>query len=208
MLFRSMKEVKNQDKCISLLSPGNRRNDQFSMRIYGYRVHRFGSLHGLYGDNNRKVGRASGSCFCSREKRTEGTADVLASIAFGVPNALIGTPEPVCRHRRRKDFMEHRTRNIHVGTRLNNAEYEALKTLCRRTGLGSTRLLRKLITGTEIREKPTPELRNLQRSVDRIGNNLNQIAHRANAAGVLEKSEWDRTTALMTALKEEIQKWR
>lgn len=104
--------------------------------------------------------------------------------------------------------MEHRTRNIHVGTRLNNTEYEALKTLCNRTGLGSTRLLRKLITGAEIREKPTPELRNLQRSVDRIGNNLNQIAHRANAAGVLEKSEWDRTAALMTALKEEIQKWR
>ena len=104
--------------------------------------------------------------------------------------------------------MEHRTRNIHVGTRLNTAEYEALKTLCRRTGLGSTRLLRKLITGTEIREKPTPELRNLQRSVDRIGNNLNQIAHRANAAGVLEKSEWNRTAALMTVLKEEIQNWR
>ena len=104
--------------------------------------------------------------------------------------------------------MEHRTRNIHVGTRLNLTEYEALKALCKRTGLGSTRLLRKLITGTEIREKPTPELRNLQRSIDRIGNNLNQIAHRANAAGVLEKSEWDRTKALMTALKEEIQKWR
>ena len=104
--------------------------------------------------------------------------------------------------------MEHRTRNIHVGTRLNHAEYEALKTLCERTGLGSTRLLRKLITGTEIHEKTTPELRNLQRNVDRIGNNLNQIAHRANTAGVLEKSEWDRTTALMTALKEEIQKWR
>ncbi|MBR0508022.1 MAG: plasmid mobilization relaxosome protein MobC [Clostridia bacterium] len=104
--------------------------------------------------------------------------------------------------------MEHRTRNIHVGTRLNHAEYEALKTLCERTGLGSTRLLRKLITGAEIREKPTPELRNLQRNVDRIGNNLNQIAHRANAAGILEKSEWNRTAALMTALKEEIQKWR
>ena len=95
---------KKQGKYISLLSPGNRRNDQFSMDFYGYRVHRFGSLHGLYGDKIRKVDRASGSHFCSREKRTEGTADVLASIAFGVPNALVGTPEPVCRHRRRKDF--------------------------------------------------------------------------------------------------------
>ena len=197
-----------QNKHISLLSPGNRRNDHFSMDFYGYRVRRFGSLHGLYGDKNRKVGRASGSRFCSRKKRTEGTADVLASIAFGVPNALQGTPEPVCRHRRRKDYMEHRTRNIHVGTRLNNAEYEALKTLCNRTGLGSTRLLRKLITGTEIREKPTLELRDLQRSVDRIGNNLNQIAHRANAAGVLEKSEWDCAAALIALLREEIQTWR
>lgn len=104
--------------------------------------------------------------------------------------------------------MEHRTRNIHVGTRLNLAEYEALKTLCNRTGLGSTRLLRKLITGTEIREKPTPELRELIRSVDRIGNNLNQIAHRANAAGFLKKSEWDGAAALIASLREEIETWR
>ena len=60
-----------QGKCFSLLSPGNRRNDQFSMRLYGYRVRRSGSLHGLYGDNNRKVGRASGSRFCSREKKDD-----------------------------------------------------------------------------------------------------------------------------------------
>jgi hypothetical protein len=39
-----------QGKYISLLSPGNRRNDQFSMDFYGYRVRRSGSLHGLYGD--------------------------------------------------------------------------------------------------------------------------------------------------------------
>ncbi len=104
--------------------------------------------------------------------------------------------------------MEHRTRNIHVGTRLNHAEYEALKTLCKRTGLGSTLLLRKLITGTEIREKPTPELRELIRSVDRIGNNLNQIAHRANAAGLLKKSEWDGAAALIASLREEIETWR
>ncbi|MDO4852904.1 MAG: plasmid mobilization relaxosome protein MobC [Clostridia bacterium] len=104
--------------------------------------------------------------------------------------------------------MERRSRNIHVGTRLNEAEYKKLKELENSTGLGSTTLLRKLITGAELKAKPTPELRNLQRSIDRIGNNLNQIAHRANAAGVLEKSEWDRTKTLMTALKEEIQKWR
>jgi len=203
-----LKEVKNRTNTFRCFLRATEEMIIFQWIFTGYRVCRFGSLHGLYGDKNRKVGRASGSRFCSREKRTEGTADVLASIAFCVPNALVGTPEPVCRHRRRKDYMEHRTRNIHVGTRLNNAEYEALKTLCNRTGLGSTRLLRKLITGAEIRDKPTPELRELIRSVDRIGNNLNQIAHRANAAGFLKKSEWDGAAALIASLREEIETWR
>ena len=104
--------------------------------------------------------------------------------------------------------MEHRTRNIHVGTRLSKAEYEKLKDLENRTGLGSTRLLRTLITGAELKAKPTPELRELIRSVERIGNNLNQIAHRANAAGFLKKSEWDGAAALIASLREEIQTWR
>ena len=56
-----MKEVKNQDKCISLLSPGNRRNDQFLMRVYRYRVHRSGSLHGLYGDNIARLAALRGA---------------------------------------------------------------------------------------------------------------------------------------------------
>ena len=176
---------------------------QIRVRAYDY-----GSLRGLYGDRNRKVIRAAGAVSVSGKRRTIGTADVLASIAFGVPNALFGTPEPVCRHRRRKDFMEHRTRNIHVGTRLSKAEYEKLKDLENRTGLGSTRLLRTLITGAELKAKPTPELRELIRSVDRIGNNLNQIAHRANAAGFLKKSEWEGAAALIASLREEIQTWR
>ena len=41
--------------------------------------------------------------------------------------------------------MENRTRNIHVGTRLNEAEHKKLMALCDSTGLGTTRLLRKLI---------------------------------------------------------------
>ena len=104
--------------------------------------------------------------------------------------------------------MEHRNRNIHVGTRLNPAEYEKLKELENSTGLGSTTLLRKLITGAELKAKPTPELRELIRSIDRIGNNLNQIAHRANAAGYLKKSEWDSAAALLKNLREEIRTWR
>lgn len=50
-----------QNKHILLLSPGNRRNDQFSMRLYGYRVRRSGSLHGLYGDNIARLAALRGA---------------------------------------------------------------------------------------------------------------------------------------------------
>ena len=104
--------------------------------------------------------------------------------------------------------MESRTRNIHVGTRLNEAEHKKLMELCQRTGLGTTRLLRQLITETEIKAPPTPELRELLRAVDYIGNNLNQLAHRANTVGIIDRAEWDRVKALHRELREEVYRWR
>ena len=104
--------------------------------------------------------------------------------------------------------MEYRARNIHDGTRLNEAEHKKLMELCQRTGLGSTRLLRQLITEAELKAKPTPELRELLRAMDRIGNNLNQLAHRANAVGLIDQAEWDRVKALHRELREEVYRWR
>ena len=104
--------------------------------------------------------------------------------------------------------MEFRTRNIHVGTRLNEAEHKKLMDLCRRTGLGTTRLLRQLITEAELQAKPTPELREALRVMDRIGNNLNQLAHRANTIGLIDQAEWDRVKALHRELREEVYRWR
>ena len=104
--------------------------------------------------------------------------------------------------------MEYRVRNIHVGTRLNEAEHKKLMELCQRTGLGSTRLLRQLITEAELKAKPTPELREVLRAVDRIGNNLNQLAHRANTIGLIDRAEWDRVKALHRELREEVYRWR
>ena len=107
-----------------------------------------------------------------------------------------------------KGSMEFRTRNIHVGTRLNEAEHKKLLELCQRTGLGTTRLLRQLITEAELKAKPTPELREVLRAVDRIGNNLNQLAHRANATGLIDRAEWDRVKALHRELREKVERWR
>ena len=107
-----------------------------------------------------------------------------------------------------KGYMENRTRNIHVGTRLNEAEHKKLQELCKQTGLGSTRLLRQLITETEIKAPPTPELGELIRAVDCIGNSLNQLAHRANAIGLIDKEEWEQVKALHRQLREEVSRWR
>ena len=104
--------------------------------------------------------------------------------------------------------MEYRARNIHVGTRLNEAEHKKLQELCQKTGLGSTRLLRQLITETEIKAPPTPELRELLRAVDCIGNNLNQLAHRANTIGLIDKEEWEQVKALHRQLREEVYRWQ
>ena len=104
--------------------------------------------------------------------------------------------------------MENRTRNIHVGTRLNEAEHKKLQELCNQTGLGSTQLLRQLITEAELQAKPTPELREVLRAMDRIGNNLNQLAHRANTIGLIDQEEWDRVKALHRQLREEVSRWR
>ena len=107
-----------------------------------------------------------------------------------------------------KGALDNRIRNIHVGTRLNEAEHKKLLELCKQTSLGNTRLLRQLITETEIKAPPTPELRELIRAVDYIGNNLNQLAHRANTIGLIDKKEWEQVKALHRQLREEVSRWR
>ena len=121
---------------------------------------------------------------------------------------LPGHPDPYAAQGAGKGVMEYRARNIHVGTRLNEAEHKKLLELCKQTGLGSTRLLRQLITETEIKASPTPELREVLRAMDRIGNNLNQLAHRANTIGLIDRAEWDRVKALHRELREEVYRWR
>ena len=107
-----------------------------------------------------------------------------------------------------KGSMEFRTRNIHVGTRLNEAEHKKLTELCQRTGLGTTRLLRKLIVDQELPTGPSRDLRAVLRAIDRVGNNMNQLAHRANAVGLIDRAEWDRVKALHRELREQVERWR
>ena len=73
-----------------------------------------------------------------------------------------------------------RTRKRAVQVYLNEKEYEKLEQLSRFSGNSHSAVIRKLITGKEIRQRPDLNFRALAMEISAIGNNLNQIARRAN----------------------------
>ena len=73
-----------------------------------------------------------------------------------------------------------RTRKRAVQVYLNEKEYEKLEQLSRFSNINHSTVIRKLITGQEIRERPNMDFLSLVTEISAIGNNLNQIARRAN----------------------------
>ena len=68
-----------------------------------------------------------------------------------------------------------------VSVRLNAAERETLRQLCAASGLPISAVLRQLISGVTIRQRPPKELHDLYVEINRIGKNINQIVRKANA---------------------------
>ena len=65
--------------------------------------------------------------------------------------------------------------------RLTAEEYTHLKQLAAEAGMPMEPLIRKLIMGSVIRPRPPDEYVKLLREINAVGNNINQIAHIANA---------------------------
>ena len=75
---------------------------------------------------------------------------------------------------------ELRERNHFVGLWLDEKEYGHLNEQCSVTGLSISALVRKLIAGTQLRPRPPDQYAALLRELSAIGNNINQIARKAN----------------------------
>lgn len=90
-----------------------------------------------------------------------------------------------------------RRRNRRVTVRLNDAEFAHLQQQSEATGLGYDPLIRQLIMGLEIRPRPPDEYAALLRELSAIGNNINQIAHWANARKDIPLEEVQRATKLV-----------
>ncbi len=65
--------------------------------------------------------------------------------------------------------------------RLSKEEKELLERGARACGLTRTAYLRRLIRGTEVRARPSQEIKELRTEIHHIGNNINQIARSVNA---------------------------
>ena len=81
--------------------------------------------------------------------------------------------------------------------RLNQQEYSHLLNLSKTTGLKYEPLLRKLILRETLRPRPPDTYAKLLRELSAIGNNLNQIAHWANARKNIRSSEVDQAIQLV-----------
>lgn len=82
-------------------------------------------------------------------------------------------------------------RNYEIKVRLTQAEMVHLSRLVNASGLSREAYLRKLISGVVPRETPPPDFFSMVRELHYIGNNLNQIAMKAHALGVIDAKHYD-----------------
>lgn len=74
-------------------------------------------------------------------------------------------------------------RRYTVSVKLNTREFLALKAKAGTAGISRSEFIRQSISGSVIRARITPEMNDHIRKLAGMGNNLNQIARRANAEG-------------------------
>ena len=74
-------------------------------------------------------------------------------------------------------------RSYMVSIKLDTREYYSLKAKANSAGISRSEYIRLCIAGSIIRNRLTPEMNDYIRKLSGMGNNLNQIARRANAEG-------------------------
>ena len=79
--------------------------------------------------------------------------------------------------------------------RLDTKNYVIVKSRARQAGLSLTEYQRQMVLHGQVVERLCPELLNLFRQLAGMGNNMNQLAHKANAYGYYRDAELYRAGA-------------
>ena len=82
-----------------------------------------------------------------------------------------------------------REREHFIGVWLDDKEHAHLNQLCVISGLSASAVIRQILAGVQLRPRPPDEYTRLLRELSAIGNNVNQIAHWANARKSIHESE-------------------
>ena len=90
-----------------------------------------------------------------------------------------------------------RKRNVQILFRLTEEEAEQLYSLVQKSGCSKEAVLRGMVKGYRLCEKPDPEFYKMMRELSAIGNRINQLAAKANALNFVDAP----------MLKEEAQRW-
>jgi len=88
-------------------------------------------------------------------------------------------------------------RNVEIKLRLDKKEAESLNKRVRKSGLSRESYLRHIINGLVPTDVPPPDYYNMMRTLHGIGNNLNQIAQKANVLNVVDVKRYDENTAAL-----------
>ncbi len=104
-------------------------------------------------------------------------------------------------------MAESRRIKKHKDFRMTVEEIEKLESMSKDTGLYQATIVGKLIRNAVIEPKPNPEIRELVRSVERIGNEVHQIMHLAGQTGQITKEQIANTEQLIREIKAEVRKW-
>ena len=97
-----------------------------------------------------------------------------------------------------------RNRQYEMHLRLNEAEYRKLGELAQKAGITRSVVLRKLIMGTEIKERPNVDFMTLVSTIDHLCINGNQIAHHANVQGGITAEEAAEAKRLVTEIRKRL----
>ena len=90
-----------------------------------------------------------------------------------------------------------RKRNIQKIVRFSRDEAQDLQKKAKKACLSEAGLIRLLLRGYEPREKPDDRFYDVMREISSIGNNINQLAVKANALGFVDAPQ----------LKKEAERW-
>ena len=86
-------------------------------------------------------------------------------------------------------YIRKRSHDLHL--RLNDDEFAKLNKAVAKTGLSREAYLRKLIAGQQPKELPPPDFHPMMRQLYYCGNNLSQIARKANALNMIDAQHYE-----------------